>query len=451
MRITIIGTGYVGLTTGVCLAGVGHEVICVDVQRGRVDAINRGASPFYEPGLDEMLAASLADGRLRATTELAESVAASEVTLIAVGTPQRPDGQIDLSYIAAAARDVGAALRGAGGYRVVAVKSTVVPGTTDTLVRSLVEEASGMAAGDFGLCMNPEFLREGSAVYDFNSPDRIVIGQWDEKSGRTMAKMYESFDCPKIFTTLRNAEMIKYASNSLLATLISFSNEIAALCEATPGTDVEDVLAGVHLDRRLSPNVEGRRVRPEILSFLRAGCGFGGSCLPKDVNALRAYARERSVEPHVLDAVLAVNSERPAQLVRMAEEALGTLEGATVAVMGLAFKPGTDDLRESPSLPVIRLLSEKGAAVKTYDPMFTREPPDLRVGDGVGFCGTAEESLRGADAALVVTGWPEFAEADWASLCGLMRRKVIIDGRNVLRGVSWSAGVTYMPVGQAPA
>jgi UDPglucose 6-dehydrogenase len=447
MRVTIIGTGYVGLTTGVCLADLGHQVVCVDVLADRVAAINRGESPFYEPELDGLLSKGLGAGNLRATTELTPAVTASEVTLIAVGTPQTND-QIDLSYVREAARQVGAALRQSNAYHVVAVKSTVVPGTTDGLVRSELEAASGRAAGEFGLCMNPEFLREGSAIFDFKQPDRIVIGQWDERSGQTLARLYDAFDCPKMFTTLRNAEMIKYASNSLLATLISFSNEIAALCERTPATDVEIVLQGVHLDRRFSM-IDGNRVRPEILTFLRAGCGFGGSCLPKDVNALRAYAREHSVEPRLLDAVVAVNSERPAQLVRLAEEALGTLEGTTVAVMGLAFKPGTDDLRESPSLPIIRLLSQKGAAVRTYDPMFTHEPAGLLVGDGVGFCGTAEESLRGADAALVVTSWPEFAEADWASLCDLMRRKVIIDGRNILRGVSWSVGVTYMAVGQS--
>jgi UDPglucose 6-dehydrogenase/GDP-mannose 6-dehydrogenase len=449
MRITVIGTGYVGLTTGVCLAGVGHEVVCVDVLAERVEAINRGEAPFYEPGLDELLSGALAGRRLRATRELAGPVASSEVTLIAVGTPQRTDGQIDLSYVAEAARQIGEALRDAGGYHVVAVKSTVVPGTTDTLVKGVLEESSGLAAGEFGLCMNPEFLREGSAVYDFNSPDRVVIGQWDERSGRVLAGVYESFDCPKVFTTLRNAEMIKYASNSLLATLISFSNEIAGLCEATPDTDVETVLEGVHLDRRLSPFADGGRVRPEILGFLRAGCGFGGSCLPKDVNALRAYAREREVAPRLLDAVVAVNSERPSKLVGLAEEALGSLEGAAVAVLGLAFKPGTDDLRESPSLAVLRLLAEKGATVRTYDPMFTSRPEALRSCERVEFCRTAEDALRGSDAALVVTGWPEFARADWAMLCGLMRRPLVVDGRGVLRGVAWPAGATYLTVGRA--
>lgn len=447
MRLTIVGAGYVGLTTGVCLAGLGHQVACVDIAPERVAAIGDGKSPFYEPGLEEMLSAALSSKRLRATTELPEAVAGSEVTLITVGTPQTGRG-IDLTCLAAAARQIGSALRGLDGYHVVAVKSTVVPGTTDTLVKNILEETSGRRVGEFGLCVNPEFLREGSAVEDFNRPDRIVIGQWDERSGRALAEMYEAFDCPKIFTALRNAEMIKYALNSLLATLISYSNEIAALCEATPGTDAAAVMEGVHLDRRLSPVIKGERISPGILDFLRAGCGFGGSCLPKDVNAVRAYARERGVTPHLLDAVTAVNSERPASTVGLAERALGSLRGAAVAVLGLAFKPGTDDMRGSPALAVIEHLSSKGALVRTYDPIFNSKPDGLRAHGDVAFCRTLEEALKDADAALVVTAWPEFAEAQWAALSGLMRRQIIVDGRNALRGVPWPESVAYLTIGQ---
>lgn len=452
MRITIIGTGYVGLTTGVGLASVGHHVTCVDIVPERVEAINAGRSPFYEPGLDALLAEARGSGRLDATADLAPAVAASEVTLITVGTPQRDDG-IDLSYIAEAARQTGAALRDSDRYHVVAVRSTVVPGTTDTLVRTLLEETSGRRAGEgFGLCMNPEFMREGSAVDDFKRPDRVVIGQWDERSGETLARVYESFDCPKVFTTLRNAEMIKYAANSLLATLISFSNEIAALCEATPGTDVELVMKGVHLDRRLTVNAGGERVHPEIVSFLRAGCGYGGSCFPKDVNALRDYARGRGVEPRILDAVVETNEGRPAQVVGLAERALGRLDGAAVAVLGLAFKPDTDDLRESPALTVIRLLTERGASVRAYDPVLETEPDALRAAGGdVHFCRSLGDALRGADAAFVITSWREFAEADWAALAGLMRRQVVVDGRNFLRGVRWPESVTYLGVGVTPS
>jgi UDPglucose 6-dehydrogenase/GDP-mannose 6-dehydrogenase len=254
---------------------LGHEVRAVDVLADRVAGISAGQAPFHEPGLAEMLGTALSAGRLRATTELAEAVAASEVTFITVGTPQAEEG-IDLSQVGEAARQIGVGLRSAPGYSVVAVKSTVVPGTTDTLVRGVLEQCSGKRAGEFGLCMNPEFLREGSAIEDFLNPDRIVVGQWDEKSGQVLAELYGAFACPKIFTALRNAEMMKYASNALLATLISYSNEIATVCEATPGTDAETVLRGVHLDRRLSPVINGQRVSPGILSFLLPRCSDGG-------------------------------------------------------------------------------------------------------------------------------------------------------------------------------
>jgi len=446
MRITIVGTGYVGLTSGVCLANLGHDVACVDIIPERVAAINRGEAPFYEPELHRLLLHALATNKLVATTELGAAVATSDVSLIAVGTPQREE-HIDLSYVREAARQIGVALRDRSDYHVVAVKSTVIPGTTDGVVRTELEESSGRVAGEFGLCMNPEFLREGSAIYDFNQPDRIVIGQWDERSGQTVARLYEAFDCPKIFTTLRNAEMIKYASNSLLATLISFSNEIASLCEATPGTDVETVLDGVHLDRRLSPVVNNERIHPEILSFLRAGCGFGGSCLPKDVNALRAYARQHSMTPELLDAVVSVNANRPGQLIDLAEQELGSLKNAVVSVLGLAFKAGTDDLRESPSLRIINLLVERGAHVQCYDPMFSSRPISLTT-NGVNVCNSLERAVEAADAAIIATAWPEFAQADWHSLCRVMKQRIIIDGRNALRDVPFPDSARYITVGK---
>jgi UDPglucose 6-dehydrogenase len=447
LRIAVIGTGYVGLTTGVCLASLGHQITAVDILPDRVAAINAGRPPFHEPGLPEALAQAISTGRLRATTNLVEAVTASELTFVTVGTPQAQQG-IDLTQVAEAVRQVGVALRSEPGYRVVIVKSTVLPGTTDTLVRQILEECSGKTAGEFGLCMNPEFLREGSAIEDFLNPDRIVIGQWDEKSGRVLAEVCRSFDCPKIFTSLRNAEMIKYASNALLATLISYSNEIGSLCESTPGTDAKTVLKGVHLDRRLSPIVNGQRVSPGILSFLMAGCGFGGSCLPKDVNALRVYARERRIAPRLLDAVMAVNGDRPEQFGKMAEEVLGSLHGTTLAVLGLAFKAGTDDLRESASLAVIKYLATKGATVRAYDPIVTSGNQN---GHPIAatLCSTPEEALAGADAALIVTACPEFARFDWAALCARMRQQIILDGRDAFEGVSWPSTARYIGIGRA--
>lgn len=453
MRVAIVGSGYVGLSAAACLASLGHEVRCVDVQPERVAAIERGELPFFEPGLDELLSTALADGRLSATTDLAGAVARSEITIMCVGTPLGPAG-IDLSFVEAAARGIGRALRAVSDYHVVVVKSTVVPGTADAVVRSVIERESGRRAGEFGLCVNPEFLREGHAVSDFLNPDRLVIGQWDQRSGDTVARLYEAFACPVIFTTLQNAEMIKYASNALLATLISFSNEIAAMCEATPGADVQTVLRGVHLDQRLSPVVAGQRIEPGILSYLWAGCGFGGSCLPKDVNALRAYAHERVIDVPLLDAVMTVNARRPRSLVELTEQAVGSLKGASIAVLGLAFKPGTSDLRDSPAFQVIHELLDRGATVRAYDPIVTAYPRDDRAFSAldcsVRLCATPAEALRDADAAVVVTACPEFLAWDWAELCKLMRGAIVVDGRNALGGARWPTWAQYVPIGRAP-
>lgn len=442
MRIAVIGSGYVGLVSGTCLAHLGHQVACVDLDPERVRAIKNSTPPFYEPGLSDLLKKVLADGRLTVSTDVLRPVATSDLTILAVGTPCR-DGDIDLSFLRQAAAEVGQGMRENPAYHVVAVKSTVVPGTTDGVVRSTIQEASGRTTAQFGLCMNPEFLREGSAVSDFLEPDRIVIGQSDERAGQPLGEAYKPFTCPKIFTTLQNAEMIKYASNSLLATLISFSNEIASLCEATPFTNVEEVLDGVHLDRRLSPVLDGRRISPGILSYLRAGCGFGGSCLPKDVAALRMFGRKRGVRPHLLDAVLTVNSDRPAKLVSLAESAVGNLRGLAVAVLGIAFKPGTDDLRDSPALALIEILESKGARVRAYDPFVGSLPRH-----NVAVCASVEEALCGCDVAIVASALPELATLDWESLSRVMRSPSVIDGRNALRGVEFHGRVKYLPIGQ---
>lgn len=446
MRIAVIGAGYVGLVSGVCLAHVGHEVTCVDNVPERVAAVNGEVPPFHEPGLRELLSAGRREGRLQATTNLAAAVAASEVVLIAVGTPSAA-GHIDLGAVEVAAREVGHSLCSSAEYKVVAVKSTVVPGTTDTLVRGILEQATGKPAGTFGLCMNPEFLREGTAVRDFLEPDRIVIGQWDDTSGARLASIYESFDCPKIFTGLRNAELTKYASNALLATLISFSNEMAGLCEATPGSDIAEVLAAVELDRRWRPVVDGTRVSPEILTYLRAGCGFGGSCLPKDVAALCAFARERRAPTRLLEAVLEVNALRPAAIVSQIEEALGSVQGRRIAILGVSFKPGTDDLRESPAVSILRLLAGAGADIRAYDPVVKT----FGGADGTALCGSLEAALDGADAAVVVTPWPEIVTADWPTLAQGMRCRVIVDARNALAVATLPDGIRYVGIGRGPS
>lgn len=446
MRVAVVGTGYVGLVTAAGLAAVGHHVTCVDSDPHRVDSANRGVPPFYEPGLAELLSSALSGGRLGATVDLAEAVVGADVIFIAVGTPSR-DGEIDLDALSAAAESIGRCLAQSASWRLVVVKSTVVPGTTDTLVRGILEEASGRKAGSFGLCMNPEFLREGTAVEDFMKPDRIVIGQWDERSGRKLAEVYEPFDCPVLFTSLRNAEMAKYASNALLATLISFSNEMASICEATPGTDIDEVMSALHLDRRLNTFIDGRRHAPSILSYLKAGCGFGGSCLPKDILALRQFAKKNGVAANLLDSVMAVNAARPVALVAGVERALGTLEGAVIGVLGLAFKPASDDLRDSPALKIISLLNEKSAILRAYDPCVTElKGPYARC--PVTLAPSPEALLEGADAAVLVTAWPEFQRLDWTALCRRMRRPVIVDGRNALRDIALPPEAGYLPIGR---
>ena len=327
-----------------------------------------------------------------------------------------------------------------------AVKSTVVPGTTRNIVQPTLEITSGMLLGEFGLCMNPEFLREGSAVEDFRLPDRIVIGQADGRSGDVLERLYRPYDCDKLHVGLEEAELTKYASNSLLSLLISFGNELAGLCEATPGADVETVMEALYLDRRLSPAGPEGRIRPEILSYLRAGIGFGGSCLPKDVNALRVYGKRTAVATPLLDAVISTNAHRPAQVVNLAEAALGSLAGKTIALLGLAFKNGTDDLRSSPALAILHALEDRGARVHAYDPFVSPEAA-ARAGLRAPCGASLEAALHDADAALITTADPAYRTADWARLTAAMRTPVLIDGRNVLRHVSLPPTVRYCPIG----
>lgn len=447
MRVAIIGSGYVGLVTAACLAELGHEVSCLDVDPTRIETVRGAAAPFYEPGLNDLIAGTIRRGTLKPTCDFAEGMRDADVSIIAVGTPPAAGGGADLSFIRTASRQIGQHLRCHDRYHVMVVKSTVVPGTTDTLVRREVEQASGKTAGQFGLCMNPEFLREGSAVSDFMSPDRIVIGQFDERSGSAVARMYETFTCPVLPMSLRNAEMVKYASNCLLSVLISFSNELASICEMTSGTDVDVVMDALCLDRRISPMASGQRVVPEIVSYLRPGIGFGGSCLPKDVNAMRSFASARNVATPLLDATIAVNDDRLHYVVRLLRLMSGSI--ITIGVLGLAFKAGTDDLRDSPALAMVRGLVGAGCSVRVYDPLVGAPaagvlPPGVRV------CKTPDEAFDQVDAIVLATAWPEFVALDWGLLSARMRRKLIVDGRNALRRVNWPADVEYRPIGVGP-
>lgn len=406
MKVSIVGSGYVGLVTGASLADRGHRVWCIDSDPSKVEAISRGAAPFHEPGLDALLKRR-AGRELRATTDLPAAVLDSDLTMLAVGTPF--DGRaIDLGPIREAAREVGAALAKKSGYHVAVVKSTVVPGTTDGVIRGILEEASGRRAGpDFGLSMNPEFLSEGRAIEDCMAPDRIVLGGMDERTIGVLEELYAPFEGPRVRTSNPIAEFIKYTSNSLLATLISFSNEIARLCESVPGVDAIEVMRAVHLMRELTQPAAGPGSPAAIISFLLPGCGFGGSCLPKDVRALSAWAGEKQLATPVLGAVMEVNRGRPGRVVEQLEASLGTLRGKAVAVLGLAFKPDTDDTRESPAFPIIDGLLSRGAAVRAHDPV-ANAAARPRLSREVTLCDTLPDAVRGVDAIVIVTRWEQF-------------------------------------------
>ena len=431
MRVAVVGSGYVGLVSGVCLAETGHEVVCVDANRARVAKILGGEPPIHEAGLEPLLRAHLGT-RFTATQDLDSAVCAADLTLVAVGTPF--DGTaIDLSQVRMAAEHIGKALRARAGYHAVIVKSTVVPGTTDSVVRPILERASGKRAGvDFGIGMNPEFLTEGQAVRDFLEPDRLVLGAEDERVLEVLEALYATFlEVPRIRTNSRTAEMIKYASNALLATVISFSNEMANLCAALGQVDAVDVMRGLHASNYLGVSgPDGLRREAPITSFLIPGCGFGGSCLPKDVSALAAHGEAAGTPMRLMRAVMAVNQEQPRALVRQLEGHFPALEGLRVGVLGLAFKPDTDDVRESPAFPVIRLLLERRAVVKAYDPVAMPAAREV-LGETIAYAGSLESCLADVDAVLLVTRWKQF-EAVPSLLSALASPPLLVDGRRQL-------------------
>jgi UDPglucose 6-dehydrogenase/GDP-mannose 6-dehydrogenase len=430
-RISVIGTGYVGLVSGACFAEIGHDCICVDIDAAKVERINRGEAPIHEKGLEPILKRNIGK-RLRATTDLRAAIRDSEITFIAVGTPF--DGErIDLRYVREAARQIGAALRDKKDYHVVVVKSTVVPGTTDEVVLPELESASGKQAGrDFGVGMNPEFLTEGVAVEDFMKPDRIVLGGIDEAAVAAQRRVYAPFtQTPVLATNNKTAEMIKYTSNSVLATMISFSNEIANLCSALGGIDAAEVMQGVHLARYFTSTLEdGTRVKAPISSFLWAGCGYGGSCLPKDTKALCAHGAAHGARMPLLDAVIGTNQGQPARMIALLEKHFSSLRGLRVALLGLAFKEDTDDMRESPAIPIARSLVERGAHLVAYDPIAAGAARAV-LPAGIRYADTLDQAVSDVDAALLVTRWAEFRRLP-ELLAKQPRPALLIDGRRMI-------------------
>ncbi len=433
MRIAMIGTGYVGLVSAACFSEFGHEVVCVDKDAAKVADLKAGKIPIFEPGLDEIVAANVKAGRLAFTQDLSEAVPGADAVFIAVGTPsRRGDGHADLSFVFAAAEAIAGALH---GYAVVVTKSTVPVGTSRK-----VENIIGKVRNDieFDVASNPEFLREGSAIEDFRRPDRVVVGCDTERARNVMKEVYRPLylnETPILFTSRESAELIKYAANAFLATKITFINEMADLCEKV-GADVQDVARGVGLDGRIGAK------------FLHAGPGFGGSCFPKDTLALLKTSEFTGAPTRIVETVVSVNEARKARMARKIIDAFGGVRGKTIAVLGLTFKPNTDDMREAPSLVILPLLQAEGARIRAYDPEGGREAKKLL---DVELCTDTYQALEGADGIVILTEWNEFRALDLARVKSLLSQPLMVDLRNIYRPKQMAdAGFTYISIGREP-
>ncbi len=428
MKISIVGAGYVGLSTALGLAHHGHSCICIDRDEEKVNDINKGIPPFYEENIADSLKEALGKKLIFATADYTHAVQNSDITFICVGTPSKPDGSIDVSQIASAADAIAAAIKTKNAYHVICIKSTVLPGTAEEAAK-IIERASGKRAGtDFGIAMNPEFLREGFALHDFMNPDRIVIGEFDKRSGDVIENLYADFGAPVMRTSLKTAAMIKYASNAFLATKVTFINELGNLCKKL-GIDIYEVARGMGYDKRISPY------------FLNAGCGFGGSCFPKDISALTSLFREKNEPSYVLDAVMKANEIQKRKIIEILKTKINPA-GKKIALLGLAFKENTGDVRDSIAIDTIRELRQLNAIIYAYDPLANENMK--KIFPTVKYVSSIKEALEGADACLILTAWEEFSEladSDFSS----MKNKIIIEGRCILdkAQVSGSEGVCW--------
>jgi UDPglucose 6-dehydrogenase len=433
MRVAMIGTGYVGLVSGVCFSEFGVDVVCVDKDQSKIDRLNKGEVPIYEPGLDDLLDKNVKAGRLSFSTDIAETVKDADAVFIAVGTPsRRGDGHADLSYVYAAAEEIALAM---DGYTVVITKSTVPVGTgneVEDIIRKVRPDA------DFNVVSNPEFLREGSAINDFMRPDRVVIGTSSERAQDVMRELYRPLyliETPILFTTRKTAELIKYAANAFLATKISFINEIADLCEHV-GTNVQDVAKGIGLDGRIGSK------------FLHAGPGYGGSCFPKDTLALVRTAQDAGSPLRLVETVAEYNNQRKRNMAgKIISACGGSVDGKTIAILGLAFKPNTDDMRDSPSLDIIPELQKAGASIRAYDPEAMDEAKALL--ENIEWCENAYDTMEGADALAIVTEWNEFRALDLDRVQSLLEKPVLVDLRNIYKPEEMAAaGFQYTSIGR---
>ena len=436
--ISVVGLGHVGLCTAVYFAAKGYYVKVSSHSPNKVELINNGVSPFYEPELRDLLRKVVQKRNLIAVLGREKAILDSEVTFITVGTPSLPDGSISLRFVCESAKEIGQTLRKKVGYHLIVLKSTVVPGTTENVVKPILEEHSAKIAGaDFGLVMSPEFLREGSAVYDTFNPERIVIGEFDEHSGTLFEKLCKETygdQIPVLRVNCSTAEMIKYASNAFLATKVSFINEVASICERIPGVDIVKVAQGMGFDSRIGPK------------FLNAGVGWGGSCFPKDVKALLAFSREKKYKPRLLESVVFVNLKQSKHIVDVVKEEMGKLKGKKIAVLGLSFKPNTNDMREAPSVRIVNYLYEEGAKVYAYDPMAMDNARKI-LGDKVNLCSTIFECLEDADCCLIVTEWDEFKKLRPDDFVKLMKVPFIVDGRRIYNPDEFLEKTKYKAIG----
>ncbi|HUT80874.1 MAG TPA: UDP-glucose/GDP-mannose dehydrogenase family protein [Candidatus Bathyarchaeia archaeon] len=459
IKLTIAGSGFVGLITGAVFADRGYQVTVLDIDEEKIAKVNAGQTFFFEPHLDTLLKRVVLEKEtLTACKSTPESLISSDVTFICVGTPPQEDGSCNLQYIHQIATDIGKAVANKDSYHLIVVKSTVIPETTRNFVKPILEKESGKKAGeDFGLCMSPEFLREGQSVHDMVFPDRIIIGEFDSRSGESLALIFEdlyqtmednfSKNWEKTFSkkvslptvlrfTLETAECIKYANNSFLATKISFINEMANICERIPGVDVKNIAKGIGLDPRINEK------------FLGAGAGFGGSCFPKDVNAIIHYAKTKNYEPKLLTSVLEINDHQAKRMVELTEEKLGAVEGKTIALLGLSFKPETDDMRNAPSIKIIEQLLVKGAKIVAWDPKAIHEAKkNALIGNKIRYTNSIDEAIKDADACLLITEWAEFKELKPEKF-KQMKTPILIDGRRIYEPDEFlKEGITYAGIG----
>ncbi len=439
-KVSVLGIGYVGLCTAVGFASKGYDVVASTHDAGKAAKINKGIPPFHEPNLKKLLEKTIQNGHLKCLINQTEkAVLETDLTFNAVGTPSRADGSIDLQFIESSSHDIGRALCKKSAYHVVVIKSTVVPGTTQDLVKPILEKESKKKCGlAFGLCMNPEFLRQGSAFEDTLHPDRTVIGEYDKKSGDTIESLYKDFYGknmpPTIRTTLSTAELIKYASNSLLATKISYINTIANICEKIPGADVKIVAEAMGLDKRIGP------------LFLNAGLGYGGSCFPKDVKALIAHSKNLGYRIQLLEAVENVNKNQPLKAVQFCKELLGNLKGKRLAILGLAFKANTDDMREARAIPIIKQLIKEGADVTAYDPVAIPIAKTI-FKNRIRYANSAAACLKNADCCILVTEWNEFKKLKPEDFTKSMKQAILIDGRRIYDPQEFSRKMRFMAIG----